>query len=115
MNGVKKIYNWFSSKSTIAALLLLLLFSGIAFASKNFLAMDSLMNVARKAASDGGFLALGMTFVILTGQIDLSVGSVMAMAGVIAGLLQNVNPIVALLGGLCVGAICGFVNGLMVA
>ncbi|MBQ8963821.1 MAG: ABC transporter permease [Clostridia bacterium] len=115
MNGVKKIYNWFSSKSTIAALLLLLIFSGAAFASKNFLSFDSLMNVARKAASDGGFLALGMTFVILIGQIDLSVGSVMAMAGVIAGLLQNVNPIVALLGGLCVGVVCGFVNGLMVA
>ena len=54
MNGVKKVYNWFGSKSTIAALLLLLIFSDIAFASKNFLAFDSLMNVARKAASDGG-------------------------------------------------------------
>ena len=115
MKSVKKAYNWFSSRSTIIALLLLLAFSGVAFASKNFLSFDSLMNVARKAASDGGFLALGMTFVILTGQIDLSVGSVMAMAGVVAALLQNVNPVVALLGGLCVGLVCGFINGIMVA
>lgn len=115
MKGIKKAYNWFSSKSTILALILLVLFSSIAFSEKDFFSYNSLMNVAKKAASDGGFLALGLVFVILTGQIDLSVGAVMAMAGVIAGLMQNVNPVLAVLCGLLVGAACGFVNGFMVA
>ncbi len=115
MRSIKKVYDWFGSKSAIIAVLALTLFCSIAFSNKNFLSYNSLMNVARKAASDGGFLALGMTFVILTGNIDLSVGAVLAMAGVVAGLLQNVNPIIAILGGLCVGLACGLVNGFMVA
>lgn len=115
MKSVKRFYNWFSSKSTILALILLILFSSFAFADKDFFSYTSLMNVAKKAASDGGFLALGLCFVILTGQIDLSVGAVMAMAGVIAGLMQNINPVLAVACGLLVGVACGFINGFMVA
>lgn len=116
MNKVKKVYNWFSSKSAIAALALLVIFSSIAFSSRNFFSFVSLMNVARKAASDGGFLALGMTFVILIGQIDLSVGSVMAFCGVIMALIAaNVNPLLGVIAGIAMGVLCGFVNGFMVA
>jgi len=115
MRSIKKVYDWFGSKSAIIAVIALTVFCSIAFSGKNFLSYGSLMNVARKAASDGGFLALGMTFVILTGNIDLSVGAVLAMAGVVAGFLQNVNPVLAVAGGLCVGLAAGFVNGFMVA
>jgi ribose/xylose/arabinose/galactoside ABC-type transport system permease subunit len=116
MSKAKKVYNWFGSKSAILALAILLVFSSIAFSNRNFLSWSSLMNVARKAASDGGFLALGMTFVILIGQIDLSVGAVLALAGVITGMVSaSVNPILGILAGLGVGLLCGFVNGLMVA
>lgn len=115
MNKVKKVYNWFSSKSAIMALLILILFSSIAFSQRNFFSFTSLMNIARKAASDGGYLALGMTFVILIGQIDLSVGAVLAFSGVIMAMVANVNPLLGILAGLAVGLICGFVNGFMVA
>lgn len=115
MDKVKKIYNWFSSKSAIAALAILVLFSSIAFSSRNFFSFLSLMNVARKAASDGGFLALGMTFVILIGQIDLSVGAVLAFSGVIMGIVAMTNPLLGIAAGIAVGIVCGFVNGIMVA
>lgn len=115
MNKMKKVLNWFSSKSAIAALLILVIFSSIAFAERNFFSFPSLMNIARKAASDGGYLALAMTFVILIGQIDLSVGSVLAFSGVIMGLVAQFNPVLGILAGLCVGLLCGFANGFMVA
>lgn len=115
MNKVKKLYNWFSSKSAIAALAILIIFSSFAFAERNFFSFPSLMNIARKAASDGGYLALAMTFVILIGQIDLSVGAVLALSGVIMGLVAQFNPVLGVLAGIAVGLICGFANGFMVA
>jgi len=60
--------------------------------------------------------ALGMTFVIVSGGIDLSVGSVIALAGVVTALLaQHEVPVsLAVLGGCSTGAICGLLNGLMI-
>ena len=61
-------------------------------------------------------LALGMTLVIATGGIDLSVGSVMAIVGAVAAtMLQNGHPLpVVLAASLGVGFFCGVVNGLLV-
>lgn len=115
MNKAKRIYNGFSSKSSIAAFLLLFIFSSIVFSSRNFASFDSIANLFRKAASDGGFLAIGMTFVILIAQIDLSVGAVMALGGVVMGMVGGTNPILGIILGLLVGIICGFLNGFMVA
>lgn len=115
MNKVKKAYNWFGSKGSIAAFLLLFVFASIMFSDRNFASFASITNLLRKAASDGGFLALGMTFVILIGCIDLSVGSVLAFAGVVMGLVGNTNPILGIVLGVLSGAVCGFINGFMVA
>ena len=115
MNKAKSIYQWFSSKSSIAAFLILFVFSSIAFSSRSFASFDSIANLFRKAASDGGFLALGMTFVILIAQIDLSVGAVMALGGVIMAMFGAQNPILGIALGLLAGIFCGFLNGFMVA
>ncbi|MEZ3485233.1 MAG: ABC transporter permease [Lachnospiraceae bacterium] len=115
MDKVKKVYNWFGSKSSIAAFLLLFIFASIAFADRSFLSAGSIENMVRKAASDGGFLALGMTFVILVGEIDLSVGSTLALGGVLMGMFGAGNPVLGIALGLLAGLFCGFVNGLMVA
>lgn len=115
MNTVKKVWNWFDSKSPITALIVLILFSSIAFSSRNFFSFTSLMNIGKKAASDGGFLALGMTFVILIGQIDLSVGAVLALSGVVMGMLAGINPFLGIIAGLGIGLLCGLLNGFMVA
>ncbi len=63
-----------------------------------------------------GLGAIGMTFVIVSGGIDLSVGSVIALASVVAALLaqQGWPTLVALLGGILTGGLCGLVNGLVI-
>jgi Ribose/xylose/arabinose/galactoside ABC-type transport systems, permease components len=86
-------------------------------ASDKFLEYDNLVNIVRQV-SINGILAVGMTFVILTAGIDLSVGSVLAISStVVAGAMinQGLPSIVAVLLGILVGAICGLINGTLVA
>ncbi|MDB6452979.1 ABC transporter permease [Falsirhodobacter sp. 20TX0035] len=87
------------------------------FASDNFFSVSNIFNVLRQV-SIVAILAVGMTFVILTGGIDLSVGAVMALAGTIAaGLMVNFGMPgwVGLLAGLGVGVVLGVFNGFLVA
>ena len=78
-----------------------------------FATPENLINVLRQN-SMVGLVALGMTFVILTGGIDLSVGAVLAVSGVVAAALSPQGTLVALLGGLAAAAVLGIVNGLLV-
>jgi ribose/xylose/arabinose/galactoside ABC-type transport system permease subunit len=59
-----------------------------------FLTMENISNVLRQN-SMLGFVALGMTFVILTGGIDLSVGALLAVSGVVAAYLASLGVVVA--------------------
>lgn len=81
----------------------------------HFLTVSNLLNVAEQATIIA-IVAVGMTFVILTGGIDLSVGSVLALAGVVMGsaLHAGIPLPLALLAGLITGTLCGFVNGLLI-
>lgn len=87
----------------------------LAILSPVFLRWNNILNVIRQS-SIIGIMAVGVTFVILTGGIDLSVGSVMAAAGMIAaGSLQNgYGTGAAIFIGLGVGIACGLTNGLLV-
>nr|WP_194288286.1 ABC transporter permease [Agrobacterium tumefaciens] len=86
--------------------------------SEFFLTWNNLSNVLRQS-SINGVLAVGVTFVILTGGIDLSVGSVMALAGAIAGSLLTISaayPLpVGIAAGFAVGGLCGWLSGTLVA
>lgn len=113
MKTLKKLYNSISSKSTILAFLLLVVVSSIVFADKNFLSTANVFNILLKVAKNGGFLALGMTFVILCGEIDLSVGAVFALSGVVMGLVGEVNPYLGIVAGLMVGVASGALIGFM--
>ena len=89
----------------------------MAFASDNFFTVNNILNVLRQV-SVVGILAVGMTFVILTGGIDLSVGAVMALAGTIAaGLMVNMglHGGIGLLAAVGVGVGLGLFNGALVA
>src|SRR5213083_728379 len=83
--------------------------------SPYFLTVSNLLNIAEQT-SIIAIVAVGMTFVILTAGIDLSVGSVLAFAGVVmASALHAGAPLpFALLAGLVTGTVCGLVNGLLI-
>lgn len=78
----------------------------------SFASSTNLETIARQTAIVGT-AALGMTLIIISGGIDLSVGSIIALVTVVvAALLQGgINPLLAALAGVAVGALCGFVNG----
>lgn len=81
-----------------------------------FLTADNLTNVLLQSAITS-VLAVGMTFVILTAGIDLGVGSVLALSGIVFGhamFVWNLPLVAGLLIALLVGAITGFVNGVLI-
>jgi ribose transport system permease protein len=82
----------------------------------HFLTVSNLLNVAEQT-SINAVVAVGMTFVILSGGIDLSVGSILALSGVVLGtLLQDGHAVpVALALALAVGMACGLANGALVS
>ena len=97
------------------ALVALLLLAAFAFARyEHFLTEENLTNVLRQN-SMLGLVALGMTFVILTGGIDLSVGSLVAVAGVVAAGLAGEGVAAALAAGVGCATALGLVNGLVIA
>lgn len=113
-NHLKKIWDSFYSRGSIIAFLLLFTVASIVFMDKNLASFPSIMLLLRKASSDVGIVALGMTFVILVGQIDLSVGSVMAFAGVIMAMFGQQNQLLGIMVALAGGLLCGLINGLIV-
>jgi len=95
----------------------------LAFASPYFLKPKNLINVLRQV-SINGLLSIGMTFVILTGGIDLSVGSILAFSSVVAASFVSTAfpgrteaaPIgIAILASMGVAAVLGGVNGILVS
>ncbi len=78
----------------------------------HFLTVSNLLNVAQQT-SINAIIAVGLTFVIISGGIDLSVGSIVAFSGVVmASLLQRAVPVpVAIAAGLATGLGCGLING----
>lgn len=95
----------------------LLLFSVIvALINDRFMTTSNILNILRQT-SINAVIAAGMTFVILSGGIDLSVGSTLAFSGAIAATLfaSGANPLVAILLTLLVGAVIGVANGFVIA
>jgi ribose transport system permease protein len=95
---------------------LIILSIGTSFLSPYFLTRNNILNVLL-ATSVIGILAIGETFIICMGAIDLSVGSTLALSAVVAGTL--VTPLgcpwpVVILGALGTGAAVGLINGLLV-
>ena len=84
--------------------------------TENFFSADNFLNIARQV-SINAIIAVGMTCAILSGGIDLAVGSVMALSGTLmAGLMvAGVPPYVAILLGLGVGLAFGLFNGFFIA
>ncbi len=96
----------------VAFAVLLVIFS---FASPWFLSVDNFLNIGRQTALVS-IIAIGMTFVIIGRQIDLSVGSTLALSGMCAALaMEHVGNtwIIGAVVGLGTGALVGLINGLL--
>ncbi|QKS72546.1 ribose ABC transporter permease [Paenalkalicoccus suaedae] len=95
---------------------LFLIVTVITILNPSFLSLSNVLNVLRQV-SINALIAFGMTFVILTGGIDLSVGAILAFSGAVTATLMaaGVDPILAMMVGLLVGAILGAINGLIIS
>ncbi|WP_299808600.1 ribose ABC transporter permease [uncultured Shewanella sp.] len=105
---------WLIENKSLIALFSLIF--AVSLLSPNFLTVDNLLNILRQT-SINAIIAVGMTIVILTAGIDLSVGSVLALSGAIVATLigLDVPVIVALPVALIAGAALGAISGIIVA
>lgn len=95
------------------AVLALIVFASVA--SDSFLTQRNLVNLSRQVVTNG-LLSLGMLIVVLSGGIDLSVGSVVALAGILATGLQSSLPLgLAIVIAIAASLVVGVVNGVLIA
>ncbi|OKL45060.1 ribose ABC transporter permease [Pseudovibrio exalbescens] len=101
------------NKSLIGLIILMVL---VSIANANFLGVDNMLNILRQT-SINAIIAMGMTFVIITAGIDLSVGSILAFAGAVcASLIAADMPlVVALVMTIAVGAALGATSGTIIS
>jgi len=100
-----------------AAGALIVVFVVLSLASPEFLTADNLFNIGSQTAVVA-VIAIGMTLVIITAGIDLSVGSVAALSGVVGVMLivnAGLSVPLGIFGSALVGGVCGLVNGLLVS
>lgn len=125
MNNLKKNHSLMMTllkgRTFIVLILLLIFFS---FAAPNFLSLNTTLLVGKHVALYG-ILAIGMTYVIITGGIDLSVGAIVGLGGMVAGMLIQEGltigsktiyfsiPLVVLIT-ILLGALIGIINGLVI-
>ncbi|CAM1665189.1 MULTISPECIES: ABC transporter permease subunit [Streptococcus] len=111
---MKNTMKYMSELTTVIALIILM--AVITIINSNFLTANNLLNLLLQVTSNA-LIAFGMTFVILTGGIDLSVGSILALSSALtAGLLGSGMPVtLAILISLILGCILGMMNGLLIS
>lgn len=116
-NGVhlQSVLNFFGPVLGLVAVITLFAILTQVKGVTGFLSGHNLRTVATQTVIVG-IASLGMTIVILSGGIDLSVGSVIALSSVVTayGLKQGLWPVVAIACAIAVGALCGFLNGLAI-
>jgi ribose/xylose/arabinose/galactoside ABC-type transport system permease subunit len=108
------VWSRYSTELTLGAILVAFIVI-LSIASPYFLTVSNLSNLVKQAAING-IIALGVTAVIITGGIDLSVGAVAGLAGVVSAMLMvgSVNTLLACIGGLAAAALVGLVNAVMI-
>jgi ribose/xylose/arabinose/galactoside ABC-type transport system permease subunit len=112
MFWIKRLAKLLTSQGALFILLSLVVFAS--FRYQTFLTPLNLVNIMRQN-SMLALVALGMTVVVLSGGIDLSVGSLVALGGVIAAMLAEQGSWVAIACGLASTTLLGLVNGLLVS
>ncbi|HEY5118868.1 MAG TPA: ABC transporter permease [Anaerolineales bacterium] len=98
---------------TFAAVIVLFIF--FSFVARNFFTVRSVLSLALQTSAVT-LMGIGVTFAIITGGVDLSIGSVVALSGTVAVMVAIAGvPIwLSMIIGLLVGVVCGLLNGLMI-
>ncbi len=112
--GTNPLRRFLHAREASTFFALLVLFALGTVIAPGFLGTNNFLTVGQQIAQIG-IMAVGMTFVIINAEIDLSVGSIYGLGAICAGLLMSADvawPIAAL-GGIAAGAAAGFLNGLM--
>jgi rhamnose transport system permease protein len=107
---------WLKRHETLLAIILVIALIGLGAFNDRFLTVDNLLNQGR-LMTEIGLIALPMTFIIITGGIDLSVGAVVGLCAIMLGYSwKNFGfPLpIAIVFALAVGGLAGFVNGLVI-
>lgn len=109
---LSRLRRFISARETGVFIALVLMCFLLSLATPNFLTVRNLLNVGRQV-SLLGIMAVGMTFVLISKEIDLSIGSTYALVGLGVGMLliAQVGLLPAVLIGLALGALIGFING----
>lgn len=112
----KKLFSkeWLIEQKSLIALLFLIVV--VSFLNPNFFTVDNILNILRQT-SVNAIIAVGMTLVILTAGIDLSVGSVLALCGAFAAsmIAIEVPVLIAVPTALLAGAALGAISGIIIA
>ena len=116
---MKGFIDFWRRQSTLTALILIMVAFEIlcrSFADASFLSPRNLTNLSLQVAING-ILAIGMTLIILTGGIDLSIGSVVAVTGIVLGLVDRMGfpPGIALAAAVSSGLAIGAISGTLIA
>ena len=106
-----------ATQRLLAFAALIILFVGFSIASPNFLQVSNVIGILLATAVNG-VLALGVTFVIITAGIDLSIGTVMTLSAVMTGVFITnfgLPTPIGILAGLGTGLLAGFINGIIIS
>lgn len=111
--NTNKVSNWLYKLGPVIALVVLII--GISIFNPSFLQVSNILNLLRQVSTNA-LIAFGMTFVIITGGIDLSVGSVLALSSAFSAgfMVSGMNAILAVALGLLMGAVFGLLSGLLI-
>lgn len=113
METTKKRSDWLRRLGPLLALLVLVIV--VTSLNPNFVKPANILNLLRQV-SVNALIAFGMTFVIITGGIDLSVGSILALASALAAgmMAMGLSPILVIIISILIGALLGALNGLII-
>lgn len=115
MDNKKRIRGILLSPESTMLYALIVLYIVCAFLSPYFLTVSNIMNILMYS-SITGIVSVGMTMIILVGAIDISVGSIIGLVGMLSAIVLTAtkNLFLAILVGLVIGLVCGTINGFLV-
>jgi len=113
----KQVRRGAAQQKLLAFASLIVLVVGFSLASPRFFQIDNIMSILQ-ATSVNGVLAVGVTMIIITGGIDLSIGTLMTFCAVMTGVVLTwlgMPLVVGVVAGMATGALCGLISGTLVA